>query len=554
MKPRLAFIFLLLVLAPLVLLAWLGMRAGEDERRRVEDRFREVFAGQLADVQSQIRRVVGEAERDLAATCDAAAGYANDPAKLRAAVRRGRLLRQIFVRSPSGDISFPPDGEASTDSEAAFFDRTRSIWDSGVDFGVGGAYWQLEFAPQVYPGKSGTIVSGQSGAGQRAERRAVPQQQQSLNLVPDPASGWYGWFWGEGLNWIFWRQPSPGAPVVGVEIDRAALIADIVGALPEQTAVAGGRAVLAGAKGEPIYQWGDYERKDGEAPVAELGLGVPLSGWRLLYFAQSADTGGKSAAAGLVAGLVAVGIALLGMAVYFYRENSREMREAEQKVSFVNQVSHELKTPLTNIRMYAELAGEKLDEGADPGLEKCLGVVTDESGRLSRLIGNVLSFAKRGKGAAVRPAPTDIDARVAATVDLFRPSLERAGVGVELDASAGEGRVDGDALEQILANLFSNVEKYAASGGAMKVAARRDGDTTRVTVEDRGPGVPRAQRERVFAPFARLDDSVTEGASGTGIGLAIARELARAHGGDLKLEEADGGGCRFVLTVKTPDC
>ena len=179
-------------------------------------------------------------------------------------------------------------------------------------------------------------------------------------------------------------------------------------------------------------------------------------------------------------------------------------------------------------------------------------MICSESRRLTRLIANVLSLARRQRGKlAVRPAPAVPDRVVADLLEQFRPGLERAGIAIAFEAGAdGPVLVDADALEQILGNLVGNVEKYAADGGSLEIATRQDGDRLVVTVADRGPGIPRAAARRVFEPFVRLSGSVSEGASGTGIGLAIARDLARLHGGDLTLEPA-GTGARFRVTLAT---
>src|SRR6185503_4134452 len=105
--------------------------------------------------------------------------------------------------------------------------------------------------------------------------------------------------------------------------------------------------------------------------------------------------------------------------------------------------------------------------------------------------------------------------------------------------------------EQILGNLFSNVEKYAAQGGLMEVTSRQNGSTTLIVVADRGPGIPRGQEEKIFDPFHRLSNKLSDGVTGTGIGLSIARELARKHGGDLKAVASDVGAC-FLLELRTP--
>lgn len=541
MKPRLIAIFLLLVLAPLALLAWLGVQAGTEEQRRVDERFQAVFSGQLADFEEQIGKVVGAAERSLYAATERAVG---DAAEMRALVRRERLVKQVFVRDPGGRFVHPAEGMQRTDQEKAFFDRTRSVWESGVQFGRGGAKWQVESYTQQQ------AVSQRSQVPQ-LQANGVSQQGEGLVESSDPATGWYGWFWGDGLNWIYWRQAIPGGAIVGFEVDRVAFLSDVIAALPTDTSVSDGRVILSDARGDPIYQWGKFEPGADEAPIAERALGVPLAGLRLLYHAASPEAGTANSRAGIIGALIASGIALTGLALYFFRENSREMREAARKVSFVNQVSHELKTPLTNIRMYAELAGEKLDDESDPGLRKCIDVVEDESGRLSRLIGNVLTFARKGRGVTIRRSKVDVDAVIKATVNLFRPALDRAGVEVELDSQIGDRVIDGDVLEQILANLIGNVEKYASAGGWMGISARVDKDLIHIAVEDRGPGIAKASRKRIFTPFERLTDSVTEGVAGTGIGLSIARDLARAHGGDLCVKDTGNGkGSRFVLTLE----
>jgi signal transduction histidine kinase len=228
------------------------------------------------------------------------------------------------------------------------------------------------------------------------------------------------------------------------------------------------------------------------------------------------------------------------------------VREAAKRVTFVNQVSHELKTPLTNIRMYAELLGDQVDE-EDQQQVQYLDVIVSESQRLSRLIANVLSFArKQRRGLAVRPAPGHVDSAIETVIDQFRPGLEAAGFKIELDLDAGgKARLDADAVGQVLGNLLSNVEKYAAAGQWVAIASRRRGGTVEITVADRGPGIPRPSRQKVFQPFFRLSSKLADGVSGTGIGLSISRDLARLHGGDLVLEQG-GDGARFKVTIDAP--
>jgi len=221
-------------------------------------------------------------------------------------------------------------------------------------------------------------------------------------------------------------------------------------------------------------------------------------------------------------------------------------------VTFVNQVSHELKTPLTSIRMYAELLDREVDEG-DEATRRHLGIIVSESQRLSRLIGNILTFARSRRGRLrLHPGPGVVDDLIGTVLERFRPAMEGKGVRTGFDGNAkGDVLFDGDAVEQILGNLFSNVEKYAASGGVMEVASRQADGRTVISVSDRGPGVPEKERDRIFKPFYRLSDRLSDGVTGTGIGLSISRDLARRHGGDLVLAPRPAGAC-FRVTLETP--
>src|SRR5262249_42441105 len=140
------------------------------------------------------------------------------------------------------------------------------------------------------------------------------------------------------------------------------------------------------------------------------------------------------------------------------------LRLAAQRVSFVNQVSHELKTPLTNIRLYAEMLEDHVALDDEPGRHRLRGVV-DESQRLGRLNTNILALARKDNGRlSVHPAPGSVDDVVRDVLAQFRPALEARGVHTEMGAGApARVRVDADALSQMLGNLLSNVEKYAPS-------------------------------------------------------------------------------------------
>jgi signal transduction histidine kinase len=202
--------------------------------------------------------------------------------------------------------------------------------------------------------------------------------------------------------------------------------------------------------------------------------------------------------------------------------------------------------------MYAELLQELIDE-EDEKQRDHLHIIVSESQRLSRLIGNVLSFGRQQRNQlTIRRALGRIDQTVAGIIDQFRPGLVSQGfeISQKLDAD-GDASFDADALRQIISNLLSNVEKYAVKGKWVGIDLSRENDRVLIQVRDHGPGIPRSQRDKIFKPFFRLSQNIADGVSGTGIGLSIARELSRLHGGDLKLLDSDGGAV-FELTVTAP--
>jgi signal transduction histidine kinase len=250
-----------------------------------------------------------------------------------------------------------------------------------------------------------------------------------------------------------------------------------------------------------------------------------------------------------VSAALAAGLALLGWLVAGAQR--RALREMTAQVTFVNRVSHELGAPLTNIGLYLELARDALAYGDKPESERRLAVATEETGRLSRLVENVLTFARsERKSLELHPLPCHPAEVVGRVLEQFAPALARRGIAVDshMDADA-ETELDASALAQITANLVSNVEKYAAAGGWMRVTLTVIENTLRLSVQDRGPGIPAGESARVFLPFERLDSRLTEGVSGTGLGLAISRDLAIRMGGSVELDRPAEGGCVFVLSI-----
>jgi signal transduction histidine kinase len=276
------------------------------------------------------------------------------------------------------------------------------------------------------------------------------------------------------------------------------------------------------------------------------GLGEwQVQAWDRRQVATTHDTATLILASGIAAALLLLG-------AFLVVQQRRALRLAEERVSFVNRVSHELGSPLTNILLNLDLSLGHLDQRPSEARRR-LSLVHEEVQRLARLVSNVLTFSRgERKTLELRPAACIPDEVVEGVLAQFQPSLERRKVRVDWQRGASSVTLlDPDALAQITGNLISNVEKYASTGGWLGLESAMENGRFRLRVRDRGPGIPPRQKERVFEAFERVHLGVREGSSGTGLGLSIARDLARRMDGELLLQASEFGAV-FQLDLPAP--
>ena len=328
------------------------------------------------------------------------------------------------------------------------------------------------------------------------------------------------------MNSLFQRLPQPGL------------------------AIPPGRMMLTTVKGIPLHEWGKRLPGSEGAPAAHRACSEPLSQWEMAYTPANEEFP-KPYLFPILLG-VSSGIVLVFVVGWLYfHESASEIRVAQQRVTFVNQISHELKTPLTNIRLYAEMAAHRAESQGDTIAKRQLGVVEAETCRLDRLIQNVLNYARQQRDKlTIQPKLLALDQNVSRIAEFWKPLLENKGFEIVTALNGPETvMADPDAIEQILGNLISNVDKYANAGKWIAIRTEHDERNTRIIVEDHGPGIPSGKRRAVFEPFERLRSDLAEGVSGTGIGLTISRELAQLHGGSLTVCPNYRDGARFILTL-----
>jgi hypothetical protein len=386
-------------------------------------------------------------------------------------------------------------------------------------------------------------------------RGKTPGRAPSGGEASADESGWIPWFAENRLFILGWARKSPDGPVYGVELELMTLLSRILLDLPRMSGTGTAWALVDGT-GQILHQAGDFPVDGKGSPAVRMPLSHHLPHWEMQAWTDGSRTGdgmGFFIVSALLLVIFVTAILLGGWILTL--QAGRDRRDAARKTSFVSSVSHELKTPLTTIRMYAELLlSGRVGEGKK---DHYLSVIVSESQRLTRLVNNVLDFGRLEQGRKrYRPEVFDLRAPVESLVEAHAVRIRSAGMEPVLRAPGQPVQVfmDRDALEQVFLNLVDNAVKYAAAGKVLTVAlvppARGFAD---LRVEDRGPGIPREHREAIFDTFHRVDDSLTSGQPGSGLGLSIARRMMRDLGGDLVFEPLAGGGSCFTARIPSHD-
>jgi signal transduction histidine kinase len=294
--------------------------------------------------------------------------------------------------------------------------------------------------------------------------------------------------------------------------------------------------------------------RNGEAGYP-MGDGLP----GLSAVLEPAGGGGSSAMSGpgvwqqLFIGLslaLILGLTFFG-ARLMLRDARRESRLAELRSQFVSSVSHELKTPLTGIRMLAETL--QTPAASDPLIHaEYLDTIVGETERLTRLLNNVLDFSKIERGQKSYHMETASLADVLRSVArAMRFPLAEQGFDFSIEIADGvpPARIDRDAIEQAVLNLLSNAMKYSGKSRAIGLRLAVEERAAVIQVVDRGIGIPPGERKRIFEKFYRVQTPENRAISGTGLGLALVAHIVDAHGGRIDVESAVGQGSTFTIRI-----
>lgn len=234
------------------------------------------------------------------------------------------------------------------------------------------------------------------------------------------------------------------------------------------------------------------------------------------------------------------------------RDISERKRVEEMKSEFVATVSHELRTPLTSISGSLGLVCGGAAGEMPHRAKRLIEIAHTNSKRLVRLINDILDVEKIESGKATLDIqPTPLIPLLDQVIDATNAFAEGYGVQLALVGDPGEMTVlaDHDRLAQVVTNLLSNAAKFSPAGSKVEVSVERLGQRCRITVADRGSGIPEAFRARIFSRFAQADSSDSRQKGGTGLGLSIVRELATRMGGSVGFEDREGGGTCFHVDL-----
>ena len=247
-----------------------------------------------------------------------------------------------------------------------------------------------------------------------------------------------------------------------------------------------------------------------------------------------------------------------GGAMVVIHDVTQQRKNEEMRREFVANVSHELRTPLTNIRSYAETLSDKAGSIPAPTEKKFLGVILNESDRMTHIVSDLLTLSRFDSGRAdLKLSRFSFGDAVQDLYNAVYMEAQRHDHTLDLDMEPELPQIVGDRerILQVMMNIASNSIKYTPDGGRIRISAGREGGKVWMIVDDNGIGIPEKDRDRIFERFYRVDKARSRQSGGTGLGLSIAREIVARHRGSLTLVDKKDPGLavRLELNIEGPE-
>jgi signal transduction histidine kinase len=298
-----------------------------------------------------------------------------------------------------------------------------------------------------------------------------------------------------------------------------------------------------------------YETESGEISAKSIAtfhrvFAQPFSFLRMTLFCEKFPPSGGRRLLNIMRILTGA-IILIGL-VTMYQSARTVIELSERRAQFVSSVTHELKTPLTNIQMYSEMLEQGVAQNRERE-EEYFQVIGAESRRLSRLIEQVLEFSKlERKQRRFHLQEGTFDDVLSEVQQILQESLDRNGFVLNVEkAPSLRFRYDRDVMIQILVNVVGNSIKFGKNAPVREIAilVMSEGSHIRISVSDTGPGIPEKDLKKVFDDFYRGDHGISQATRGTGIGLALVKRYVTALGGSVHASNNDGAGCTISMSL-----
>ena len=583
---KVALVFVTAVFVPSLVLAWLALRSLRDQQFLIERQQAASWQGLAGGLARQVNGTLTEQRREFSHRVDELIGERNVYdviGQFDASLRQSWPMAEVgFVVSLEGEGKvLSPSLYSDAQARSFRLENDRFLcnkeavevnWPSAStkEFKPAEEFSRLspeEWKKAGYAGssKDDSELSGKSVFATKSGKVPMPEkipvkgppaEAEFRQLIGDSSEGTVARFLQNQLKLLFWYRPARDPQTVfgaQVNVDRIVKelreVVQVESELQKEITV----ALLDDAE-RPRLNSNARFHGNWKRPLVAAEIGEVLPHWQIGVYLNNPTKLSESAKTFRITVGLLISVLVLAIGIgswLIVADLQRQLTLSRQKTDFVSNVSHELKTPLTSIRMFSELLAEGR-VGDEKRRREYLGIITAETGRLTRLINNVLDFARIERGEKkYRFAAFDLRRLVEETIESYRPQLEASGLTLraELPNQPLEVNADRDAIAQVLLNLLSNAEKYSPERKEITVVLRAASHQAFVEVLDRGMGVPSGCEEKIFEQFYRAHDSLSSGIQGSGLGLTLARQIARAHGGDVTCQPREGGGSSFAFKL-----
>lgn len=598
---RTAVIFFIAIFVPSLVLGWLALRTAGEQRVLIERQAADLRQLETDSLAAEVRSLVEQrqaafvaATRELLVSHSAPALAENYGGRLDSSWAE---IGQVFAISPEGALAYPTGGQTGANKETTDFIRDNRLFLSNAAEAEIYNTQQLEAPVAAEEKKAGAAqitswsVRGKTSKAEASKneksynekntsqlnRNIVPQRQQSeaqaaipsklapvfsdfQTAVRGSAQGILARFVEDKLQVLFWTRPDPKSDwLFGIMIRPDQLNEIAREAIQSVTPDDAIQLAILNDKSRPVARVPDGFEENWKRPFVATEIGELLPHWEVALYLANPGQITQSAQLVTVTLIFLIALALAAILAGWYfvsADTRRQLSLAQKKTDFVSNVSHELKTPLTSIRMFADLLAEGRVKEPEKR-ERYLRIISGESERLTRLVNNVLDFARLERNRKVyEMREVEMHSEVDRIWETEGGRLREAGFQVKWDAAPGPYPMvcDKDAVSQVLVNLISNSEKYATRRKEIELHTSVEDGSFIAEIHDRGLGVPRGLEEKIFDAFFRADDSLASGVQGSGLGLTLARRIARDHSGDLICRNREGGGTifRFHIPIRPP--